>query len=540
MTAPQPTPARTLLRAVADTVRDAMIAIDGAGRIVLGNRRATELLPGREVVVGAPLDDALHVTDERTRGRVRLARVLGACGARSWESRDPLCVGPDDAPRSVQVTARAISLDAGWIIVLQDVTSERMVEQQRQRADRLKAVGTLAAGIAHDFNDLLATMMNATDVARRRARRGDDVGPPLRQIDSACERLAALTRQLATFAVGPSPLRATIELAPVIRASADFALRGSNVRAELSVAADLWLVDGDAGQIGQVVNSLVLNAREAMPRGGTVQVTAVNRTVADGEPVVVPPDRYVEVRVRDHGHGIPEDRLARVFDPYFTTKPDGAGLGLTTAYAIARNHGGLLTLESSGKGGAVAVLLLPAARGQEATAGLELPNPAGGRALVMDDDELVRDSLCEVLRELGHRAEPARDGEHAVAMYEAALDAGDPFDFALLDLTVPAAMGGAEAARRMRAIDAAARCIGMTSNADAVDAPAGASPYFAGLVLKPFTVDQLTHAREANSQPPRGRTRRRRDRPAFGRCRRSASCCRSRRRRTGRRRRGRR
>jgi len=240
-----------------------------------------------------------------------------------------------------------------------------------------------------------------------------------------------------------------------------FSLPGSNVRAELEVEPDLPAVEADEGQIHQVVSNLVLNAQQAMPRGGVVQVRAEAVLLGERSGLPLSPGSYVRVAVADPGVGIPREHLAKIFDPYFTTKQTGSGLGLPTAYAIVRRHGGHLEVRSElGRGSTFTVYLPASEQAGDPISARESAEPKGsGRVLVMDDEQMLRDFLAEMLPELGYEAAFAADGAEAVESYRRALEEGRPFDCVLLDLTVPGGMGGRETLERLRELDPQVRAV---------------------------------------------------------------------------------
>lgn len=369
------------------------------------------------------------------------------------------------------VTYRGAPADC---IFVRDITERRRLEEERQRVKQLESIGVLAGGIAHDFNNILTGILGNVSLAKIYSEQ-PEVQETLEKAEKACLRARDLTRQLLTFAKGGTPVRLPTSIAELVQESASFVLRGSPVRAEFGFASDLWAAEVDEGQIGQVIQNLVLNAREAMPQGGVVRIGCTNVTVDSPSPLPLAPGRYVCITVEDEGLGIPKEHLPRIFEPYFTTKQTGHGLGLAVVYSIVRRHGGHITVESElGKGSRFAVYL-PAAdnplpRRKEGGPGL----PQGkGRVLVMDDEEAVREAARAMLEHLGYQVEVTEDGAEAVARYQAALEAGQPFCAAILDLTVPGGVGGLEAAQELLQLDPEARLI-------------VSSGYYAGSIMSEF------------------------------------------------------
>ncbi|GAI02561.1 unnamed protein product, partial [marine sediment metagenome] len=211
---------------------------------------------------------------------------------------------------------------------------------------KLESVGILAGGIAHDFNNFLMAILGNISVAKMYTEPGDKIGERLTEAEKASLRARDLTKQLLIFSYGGAPIKKILSIAEVIKDSALFALRGSNVRCQFSLPADLWPVEIDEGQIGQVINNLVINADQALPEGGIIEVCAENITIDANYGFPVKEGEYIKISIKDQGIGIPEEHLTKIFDPYFTTKQKGSGLGLATTYSIIKNHQGYITLES--------------------------------------------------------------------------------------------------------------------------------------------------------------------------------------------------
>ena len=420
----------------------------------------------------------------------------------------------DGRRRHIEMSTSPIaSRDAGvtgLVFVFRDVTRKRRIEEELSRTQKLEAVGVLAGGIAHDFNNLLTVLMGNLSLIQDSIRLDPDTAKALADAETALVRARDLTQQLLTFSRGGAPVRETAKVSEVLRDSASFVLRGSKVRFELDMGQDLWLVDIDAGQISQVMQNLLLNADQAMPSGGTVHISArnVDRVPdplggrgAAGSSGAASKGRFVRIDVRDEGIGIPQDLQMRVFDPYFSTKEEGRGLGLASAYAIVRKHDGLLTVRSSPGRGTTFSIFLPGSThglregsrrdpsGPIPTGGL--PEFAGRRILLMDDDRVVRRTAGAMLERLGCEVVHAENGARVMSLYEEALDDGRRFDAVLMDLTVPGGMGGQEAVLRLRAIDENAVAV-VYSGYSTDPVLAEYSDYgFDGRLSKPFRIREL-------------------------------------------------
>ncbi len=387
----------------------------------------------------------------------------------------------------------------GVIGFAKDITEHLQLEEERGKASKLESLGMVAGGIAHDFNNILTAILGNITLARICALDPRQLGESLDQAERASLRARDLTQRLLTFARGGAPLKRPMRIEGLIRDSVGFALSGSSVRCEFNLPDQLRQVEADGGQLGQVLNNLVLNAIQAMPGGGLLQVGAADLHLEREGPHGQPPGDYVRITVADQGEGIPAEHLALIFDPYFTTRPGKSGLGLTVAYSIIKRHHGHLTVESEpGRGSVFSVWLQAHAPEREpGNGGSPAGRIAGARVLVMDDEELVRQVAGKMLRYLGCEAEFAGDGEEMLRAYAAAREAGQPFDLVIMDLTIPGGMGGREAVPRLLALDPRARAV--VSSGYSSD-PVLSDPHrygFLTVVTKPYRIEELRAALEA-------------------------------------------
>ena len=376
-------------------------------------------------------------------------------------------------------------------MILHDVTARKKYEEELQKAEKLESIGVLAGGIAHDFNNLLTGILGNLSIARIRGTGGADVQQNLAKAEKACLRARDLTQQLLTFSRGGAPVRKATSIADILRESTEFSLRGSNVRCEFDLPDDLPPVDIDEGQISQVLNNIVLNADQAMPDGGTLRVGARTAEVGQGDPLPLRPGRYIRVTVSDSGIGIPKEALPKIFDPFYTTKEKGIGLGLTTAYSILRHHDGMITADSRPGEGASFFLYLPVSKGAVAREVKPKSESGKRRLLVMDDEEMVREVALEFLGQLGYEGEAVVSGEEAVVAYRGAQEAGRPYAAVIMDLTIPGGMGGKEAVLRLRDLDPDVRAIVSSGYSnDPVMADPGKHG-FRGVIAKPYRIREF-------------------------------------------------
>jgi PAS domain S-box-containing protein len=345
--------------------------------------------------------------------------------------------------------------------ILWDVTDQRLLEQELIKTQKLESIGTLAGGIAHDFNNLLQGIFGYISIAKLTFDQKEKSLAMLAQAEKALHQAVNLTSQLLTFSKGGKPVKKVFDLRQVIENSAAFALSGSNNTYEIITDEALRAVEADEGQIGQVIQNIVLNADQSMPLGGVIRISVRNTTASAVAPLEGLQGDLVEISIRDQGTGIPAEHLTRIFDPYFTTKEKGSGLGLATSYSIIRNHGGIINVVSEPGKGTTFSVYLPASDSEKTIS--EAPAVSSvvrkGTILVMDDEDLIRNSVGELIMALGHDVDLAENGEAAIEQYQTAMKAGTPYDIVILDLTVRGGLGGRETIERLLAIDSGVRAI---------------------------------------------------------------------------------
>ena len=385
------------------------------------------------------------------------------------------------------------------VIVTRDITERKRLEEERVRATKLESVGLLAGGIAHDFNNILTSVFANIGLAKMVTAKhalpdGEMVVERLTAAEKACLRARDLTKQLLTFAKGGAPVKSTTSIASIITDTVQFALRGSSVGCTMHLPDDLWPVEVDEGQISQVLQNLVINGDQAMPEGGTIGVEAANYPVTSHVGLPLKPGNYVRVSITDQGIGIPQEHLPKIFDPYFTTKQKGSGLGLATTYSIIKRHEGHIAVASSLGKGTRFTLYLPA------SATVVVPNDEAsedliqgtGRILVMDDETEIQEVLGKMLQHLGFDVHLVSDGQQAVALYARAIEDGMPYVATILDLTIPGGMGGKETLRRIKEQHPEAKVI-VSSGYSNDPVMAHATQFgFSGFIAKPYNLADLS------------------------------------------------
>ncbi len=342
----------------------------------------------------------------------------------------------------------------GAVIAFRDVSDQRLMEEELAKTKKLESVGVLAGGIAHDFNNLLTVILGNLSLARMEAEGYGELHQHLVDAEKASLRARDLTLQLLTFSRGGAPVKRRVDLSELIRESAIFVARGTRVQLDFLVAENLWPALVDEGQIGQVLDNLVINGIQAMPEGGVITISAVNVEIGEESPFPLAPGKFIQISIEDRGDGIEDALLERIFDPYFTTKESGNGLGLAICYAIVSKHGGYLGVHSVLGKGAVFDVYLPAV---DSTEGLAEPHEqpvqtqqAGGRILVMDDEEMVLKVMQSMLQVLGYEVVTVEEGRRAIEVYQEAMDTDDAFDAVLL---FPAATPGMPSWPRINNMD---------------------------------------------------------------------------------------
>jgi nitrogen-specific signal transduction histidine kinase/CheY-like chemotaxis protein len=374
-----------------------------------------------------------------------------------------------------------------------DITDRKAREEELLYGRKLESIGILAGGIAHDFNNLLAGILGNIELAKMLTVREGNVYERLEEAGQATLRAKDLTMQLLTFSKGGEPVKSIIAIGELIKESVRFALRGSNVKCEFSIPDNLWPVDVDEGQMNQVVNNVIINADQAMPEGGTITVACENVTLGASEVPPLKEGKYIRISVEDRGIGISKEHLSRIFDPYFTTKQRGSGLGLATSYSIIKKHHGQITVESARGVGTVIRIYLPASEGTVVKKDVKKEEllKGAGRILVMDDDEILRGASKSMLKVLGYEVALAQEGAEAIAAYQQAKEAGRPFDAVIMDLTIPGGMGGKETIKKLLEIDPAAKAIVSSGYSNDPVMAEYAKYGFRGAMIKPYRIKDL-------------------------------------------------
>jgi two-component system cell cycle sensor histidine kinase/response regulator CckA len=492
-------------RRLVEEMSEGAVVITADGDILYSNRCFAEMvrLP-LDGVIGRPLRQFFSDRDHATLEAL-LSKALKDRGA------EELLLNTDDGDRvPAYLSATGVQM-AGVTAVCLIVTnlteqkrSQQMVaagmkrlEEEQSKANKLESLGIVAGGLAHDLNNSLTAILGNISLAKRSVRSNEDTLKRLGEAETFCLQARDVTEQLLTFSKGGVPVKQVESVARLLKDWVGFALSGSNLHCEFDFDPGLWCVDVDRAQMSRVFNNLLINAQQAMPEGGTVVVRATNVTLGAGKTantLPLPDGKYVRIEIEDTGTGIPETHLPRIFDPYFTTKQRGSGLGLSIAYSVVRSHNGYITVESKPGAGTTFHIYLPASLDAPAGA-TNLPQPARPgrlRVLVLDDQPAIRQVVRDILvQTVGGEVEFAEDGLQAIEVYEEAREAGKPFDVVLMDLTIPGGMGGKEAIKRLLEIDPVAKAIVVSGYSNDPIMSQYRDYGFQAVIRKPFEVDDL-------------------------------------------------
>ena len=479
---------QTILQATTD----GFALVDGQGLIVDANPALCRMTgQEREALLALDFPD-LQDLGGRLGPESLLERIRGA-GSLVYQvdlkTRDGRLV-----PVEVSATYAEMEGSGSYFCFVRDLSERKKMEAELLKGQKLESLGVLAGGIAHDFNNLLTGIIGYIDLTLRTLMPGEKNHGWLENAKKASSRAQGLTQQLLTFARGGEPVKMLVQIRELLEESTRFVLSGSNVKCTSHLADDLWAVNADRGQISQVIQNITLNGAQSMPDGGAITVRAENYTAAADNPQHLPGGAYVRLEFIDQGAGIAQKDLGKIFDPYFSTKKSGTGLGLTICHSIVSKHNGLIAVESELGVGTKFTIYLPALKDSRPVQAVSQPGVlhGSGRVLVMDDEEQVRGIVGEMLTFLGYEVGFARDGEEAIDLYRRAMAGGSRYDVVIMDLTIPGGMGGREAVLKLREIDPNLKAI-VSSGYSNDPVMADFQAYgFQGVASKPFDTERLS------------------------------------------------
>ncbi len=402
----------------------------------------------------------------------------------------------------VEALAQIIQINGLPVLhsIYRDITERKQMENELLKIEKLESLGVLAGSIAHDYNNLLTGILTNVSVVKGDQALNGNILEILNDVEKAAFRAKGLTQQLLTFARGGTPIRKNIAITNLIHNTAVFALRGSNVKCDFKIAEDLWPVFVDEDQISQVINNLIINADQAMPDGGIINLQAENITLGPASENVfkLKKGQYVKISIKDRGTGISSEHITKIFDPFFTTKQKGSGLGLSTSYSIIKKHEGHIFVESELGAGTTFEIYLAASkkRIQEKKKPADKPRIGEGRILIMDDEEIVINALGRALKKIGYEVATAKDGQEAIALYKEAEKTGRSFDVVIMDLTIPGGMGGKESIKRLLKINPEIKAI-VSSGYSQDPVISNYKKYgFSGVLSKPYRMEEISEILE--------------------------------------------
>lgn len=479
---------------------EGVISTDNNGRVVLINEVAEQLTGWhQQEAAGRTIAEVFRILNEQTGHpcATSVQRVLDS-GAAASRGSNTVLIARDGTRRQITSSASPIRATAGNIIgtvlIFQDVTEQRHMEQALHRVDKLESLGVLAGGVAHDFNNILTAIVGNISLASQTIDPEHRIQALLATAEKASWRAKGLTQQLLTFSQGGHPIKETTSIASIIQDSSQFVLYGSPVACNLHTVEDLWLVDIDTGQMSQVVQNLVLNARHAMSDGGCIDIFCDNIPAEEaGSYLQQPGIPHIRISVRDNGAGIPAKYLTTIFDPYFSTKQEGSGLGLAIVHSIINKHDGYIEVQSQEGTGTTFTIYLPAATQACTPVSPQITRlqQGSGTVMVMDDEECLLELTQQVLNHLGYQAITARDGAEAVERYRDLQQQGDTLDAVIMDLTIPGGMGGKDAVKALLEIDPQAKAIASSGYSSDPIMSHFREYGFSGAICKPFRIETL-------------------------------------------------
>ncbi len=475
---------REKLAATVGSLEEGVVTLDSLGRIIYLNKSA-------ESITGLKKNKAINMD------------FADVTGIRDIENKNPFLYifkNEKNSELTVEVTKTPIlgrsRKNLGSVVVFRNITEKIQLEEEQIRSSRLDSLGILAGGIAHEFNNLLTAVLGNISLAKLEADPGGKIFERLTEAEKCYQQARLLTQRLLTFSKGGSPFKQRINLCELLRESSDFSFKASKIKGKVNIPDDEIFIEGDIRQIEQVINNIIINADESMPDGGKVDISLSMCGKCPELKGLREDCEYARITVKDRGVGIPQKLIQKIFDPYFTTKQKGSGLGLASAYSIIKNHNGRITVKSSPGEGSVFSVYLPVSREKNEKGKIEKPCIPGikGRVLVMDDEEIVRYVAVKMLEHLGYEVDDVEDGIKAIELYKKSMSDGRAYNCVIADLTVPGGMGGKEAIRTIMEFDPDVKAIISSGYSNDPVMSEYQKFGFLGVIRKPYTIEELGRA----------------------------------------------
>ncbi len=489
------------------SIGDGVITTDSEGNILLFNRVAENITEwSQKDAEGKKLEEVLiwdseansNINDIQTGRDLQQGKIVGTKEEIKIRSKT-------DKQKVISASGSFIKDNdnniVGNVIVFNDITEKQKLRQELVKVQKLESLETLAGGIAHDFNNILTGIIGNLSLSKMYVDTDDKIHKRLTEAEIECFKAADLTKQLINFAEGVSPNKKISSISELVKESVKFLLTGSKVKCTFECSENIWLVEVDQKQFIQSIYDIVLNSLQAMPDGGTINTSVQNVTIKQNVNNVTVDGEYVRIIIEDNGTGISEEHLAKIYDPYFTTKENHAGLGLSNTYTTIKSHKGFIKIDSSVDKGTKVSIYLPASRDviplldeevAQTVIGKQEDNDQHGKILVMDDDEVIREIAGSILCYLGYEVSFASDGKEAIDLYRDAYEGNQKYDVVIMDLTVPGGMGAEDTIKQLQNIDPEVKAI-VTSGYSNAQIVSNFYKYgFKGAVIKPYKIEELT------------------------------------------------
>jgi len=484
------------------SIGDAVISIDTEGILISLNKAAEKLIGWRQKEAnGHSIQSILKIVDDHGRN----INIIED----AFHSEEGLHVTAEYWLKSKTGKRYNIEYNAsqikskknnllGIVIVIRDITDKKQLEKEIQKQSMLKSIGILAGGIAHDFNNILTALVGNLSLIKIKIKQDDEIYQILDETERATFRARSLTKQLLTFSKGGAPIRQPEDIKKLLREVATFTLSGSNHKIQFSIQPDLWSIEIDEGQISQGLNNIILNAIQSMDASGVIAISATNTTVTEESCLPVLKGNYIKISISDQGKGISKESLNKIFEPYFSTKENGTGLGLASSYSIIKNHNGHIFVDSVVGKGSTFDIFLPAEGKTIQGKNKKIRNQKisyasnKGKILIMDDEEIILKTTGALLKNIGYDVTLSKNGKEAIEIYKDNFNKNIPFDAILMDLTIPGGMGGKEAVAQILEFDPKAKVV-VSSGYSNDPVMANYKDYgFYDIAVKPYTIEILS------------------------------------------------
>ncbi len=485
-----------LIRYSIDNASESTMLLSTSGEILFANQATFESLkyPKEELSSINWSKICPEISGKKTKELVKKLKEKGSVRFESSYRRKDGSTYPVDILINYQIFGKKEYI----FVFAHDITDQKKIEEERQKIQKLESIGILAGGIAHDFNNFLSGIIGNISLAILESKDNDEVVNILNEAKEATDMAKNLTKQLLTFSTGGAPVKEETSISNIIKETAEFNLRGSNVKCFYNFPDDIRKVHVDKNQISQVISNLIINADQAMPEGGLIKISLENLVIAEDSTLPFKEGKYIKLTIEDKGLGIAKKHLSKIFDPYFTTKQKGSGLGLATTYSIIEKHNGYITVESKLGAGTTFYIYLPATTAEAGAKVKEAeeiqPKKVEGKILLMDDEKIVRRALKRMLKKIGYQTKLATNGEEALEKYKEAMDEGNSFYAVILDLTIPGGMGAKETIKKLLELDPEVKAIVSSGYPNDPVISNYRDHGFKSYVIKPFDEKELSEA----------------------------------------------